>query len=523
MRKRYDEVDEEYEGFQEDTTSMKVMLLSQIVIIAVIFLIAAGLYIWKSADYKEVFLPGTVINQISCGNMTVKQVEEHLAEQVERYDLTIVFKKEEKAVISGEDIHYEYVSSGEVQKLLNRQNPFRWIVGYFREQEYSVGADITFDLSLLKQEISKIIYEKSLLEELPQGAYIQYVDGKFEIMDAVEGNALNETVFQNEVIAAVRKSQTTLKLEAVGAYMEPELTNNSELLQQQIAQLNELASASITYLLPTEEVVLDGSTILSWLSRDENGNYYKDEKIFKKQAEEYVKELAARVDNVGKDRTFLTTSGLTADVPSGSYGWKIDQKKEVSLLLENIRTQAQISREPEYSSREKYMLNNGFGFTYVEVNLSEQHLYYYKDGKVVFDSKLVSGKMTKDWYTPDGIYFLQTKERSHTVNGAMYVNGVFTNAQTVQYWMGLNDTIGIHDASWCQAFGGDYYQTAGSYGTIYLPPAQAEKLYSMLERDTLIVCVYNEAYQLRDSEPMPTPTPEPTPTTEPTVEPIPTA
>ena len=42
MKKQYDEVDEEYEGFQEDHTSVKVMLLAQLVIWSVIFLVVGG-------------------------------------------------------------------------------------------------------------------------------------------------------------------------------------------------------------------------------------------------------------------------------------------------------------------------------------------------------------------------------------------------------------------------------------------------------------------------------------------------
>ncbi len=519
MKKKYDEVDEEYEGFQEDHTSIKVMLLSQLVIFLIIFLVIGGLYLWKSTDYSNVFLPGTTINQLSCDNLTAEQVESRLAEQIEQYDLTLIFKNNEKAVIAGSDIEYEYVSSGEVEKILKEQNTLMWVVGFFQEKEYNVGSDITFNLTKLQNEIEKIGSEMEIVEEMPQGAYIQYKDGVFEIMDEVEGSALNDTIFKNEVILAVRESKLVLDVEEAGAYIKPEYTTDSELLHQQIEQLNNLASAKITYSLPTKEVILDGSIIMTWLDQDEEGNYYKDKDNFKKKVKEYVKELAEEVDSVGKDKEFLTTSGHSVNISVGTYGWKIDQQKEVEALYKNIENRDVVTREPEYSSREKHLLNNGLGFTYVEVNLTEQHLYYYEDGEIILDTNIVSGKMTEDWYTPQGIYFLQSKEKNHMIEGAMYVEGKYVTSQKAQYWMELGKNFGMHAAPWCAAFGGTYYEYNGSYGTIYLPTDKAEALYKKLKDDTPIVCVYNESYKLRPSEPMPTPEPTPEPTPIPTVDP----
>ena len=509
MKKKYDEVDEEYDGFQEDQTSIKVMLLCQLVIWTIVFLVAGGFYLGKSKDYKEVFLPGTVINQISCANLTVEQVEERLAQQLEQYELTLVFKGGEEDKIEGTDIDYEYVSNGEVEELLKNQNTLKWLVGYFKETKYTVGSDSAFNLTKLQEKIKELGSQRESFEELPQGAYIQFKDGKFKIMDETEGNALNDTIFQEVIISAVRESKTKLDLEEAGAYVLPESTNNSELLQKQIEQLNELASAEITYTLPSKEVVLDGLTIMTWLDQDEEGNYYKDKDNFNKKIKEYVKELAAEVDTVGKDKTFITTSGYSVDIEGSKYGWKVNQKKEIEALTKNIENGDMITREPEYSSREKQAENNGFGFTYVEVNLTEQHLYYYVDGQVVLDTNIVSGKMTKDWYTPQGIYFLESKKKTNKIKGAMYVDGEYVTSQSVSYWMGLSGNLGMHAAPWCTAFGGNYYEYDGSYGTIYLPEDKAAELYKQLDDETPIVCVYNDKYKLRPSEAMPTPTPAP--------------
>ena len=39
----------------------------------------------------------------------------------------------------------------------------------------------------------------------------------------------------------------------------------------------------------------------------------------------------------------------------------------------------------------------------------------------------------------------------------------------VKYWMPFNGGIGLHDAVWQSAFGGERYKTKGSHGCVNLP------------------------------------------------------
>ena len=70
-----------------------------------------------------------------------------------------------------------------------------------------------------------------------------------------------------------------------------------------------------------------------------------------------------------------------------------------------------ISREPIYSSREKYKKNHGLGDTYIEVNLTEQHLYYYQDGRIVVDSPIVLGKDDKKQIYASGSLFFDLQNQ----------------------------------------------------------------------------------------------------------------
>ena len=54
---------------------------------------------------------------------------------------------------------------------------------------------------------------------------------------------------------------------------------------------------------------------------------------------------------------------------------------------------------------------NDYGSTYVEINLTAQHLFYYKDGSLVVESDFVSGNEAKGWATPAGVYPLTYKQK----------------------------------------------------------------------------------------------------------------
>ena len=116
-----------------------------------------------------------------------------------------------------------------------------------------------------------------------------------------------------------------------------------------------------------------------------------------------------------------------------------------------IKNGEQTSREPEYSQKGASRTGNDYGNTYVEINLTAQHLYFYVKGKLVVQSDFVSGNAAKGWSTPAGAYSITYKQRNATLKGQGY-------ATPVSYWMPFNGGIGLHDANWRKTFGWDDLQ-----------------------------------------------------------------
>ena len=170
-------------------------------------------------------------------------------------------------------------------------------------------------------------------------------------------------------------------------------------------------------------------------------------------------------------------------ISRGHYGWKISQAAETAAVLSIIKNGEQQTREPEYSQKAASRGANDYGSTYVEINLTAQHLYFYKNGELLVETDFVSGNESRGWATPGGAYPLTYKQRNATLRGEGY-------ATPVSYWMPFNGGIGLHDASWRGSFGGTIYKTGGSHGCINLPPKAAKTIFENISQGDPVLCYH---------------------------------
>ena len=220
---------------------------------------------------------------------------------------------------------------------------------------------------------------------------------------------------------------------------------------------------------------LDGLELAKWVT----GTNGTEIQVDRDKAAAYVKSLADKYDTYGNHK-YKTTSGRDV-VVYGKYGWKINQTAETDALVEAVKACQTTEREPIYESRGATHDGYDFGQTYIEVDLATQHLYFYKDGKVIIDSPFVSGNVSKNYTTPPGLFELYYKQTDRVLKGEDY-------ATPVKYWMPFNGGIGLHDADWRSKFGGTIYQTNGSHGCINLPPKVAAQVYENAYKGIPIIC-----------------------------------
>lgn len=463
-----------------------------VMLIVMILVMSCCVYAGISYYYSYHFFLGTTINGIDSSNKTAYEVEQEIAGKKDNYVIQVSARMQEPQTITGKDIDYQYVSSGEILQLLKTQKPWEWIRGFFETKNYMVQEETVFSREKLEEQVSSLNCAKKENQIAPENAYVSFSNSEFTIVPETEGSELNAKEAYQMISRAIDNEAADVDLGSnPKAYKEADVTRDSSELQNMVNMYNGLAKVNITYTFGDETVTLDGNTIKNWLQFDEKGQLLPDDGAFRQHVVDYVAQLAADHDTVGTERQFETTSGRIVYVYGSAYGWKIDQDKEAAQLMQEIQSGTQITREPVYSMRANAHGINDLGDTYIEVDLTEQYMWYYHNGNIIFQSEIVSGLPgDPDRKTPPGIFTLNSKSSPSVLRGEMTANGTYSYEQPVTYWMPFNGGIGFHDADWQPYFGGDRYLTGGSHGCINLPPENAGQLYSLIQYDVPIICFY---------------------------------
>lgn len=462
-------------------------------IIAAILAVTAGCaYGAVTYYYADRFFEGTYINGIDCSNKTAYEVEQAIASTVEAYSIEVTSRNQDPQTISGSQIGYQYMSDGEVLNLLKQQKPYEWVRGFMETRSYNTQENVTFDKTLLQNEVKALNCAQPENQVEPENAYVAMNGDEFTIVPETEGSKLKVKEAYKALDAAISGSQTSIDLGSTpDVYAVAAVTSEDSTLQATRDAYNNYTKASITYTFGDQTVTLDGSTLKNWLQFDEKGQLVQDDASFTQHVKDFVAQLASEHNTVGTTRSFNTTSGRTVSVYGSAYGWKIDQDAETAQLTEEIRTGTQTTREPVYSMRANAYGYNDIGSTYIEVDLSSQHMYYYQGGSIIFDSDIVSGDIRyDDRATPPGIFTLYYKKSPDVLRGEKKPDGTYEYETSVTYWMPFNGGIGFHDATWQAYFGGDRYTYAGSHGCINMPLDAAATLYSIIDTNVPIVCFY---------------------------------
>lgn len=460
----------------------KIVRNSILTALGIILLVVIGFYAAGIMHFRDHFFCNTRINGFDVSEQTVEEVEARIAQQVGSYRLEIAERGNNAEFITADEIDYHYVSQGEVQTFLNGQKVWRWPLCLWESYSYTFDSSAQYDEKMLAETIESLdcLDEKKVTK--PKNAYIDFLDGSYHVIPEVEGNLLEKEKTVKLLREAVDFARTEISLEEEACYQKPGRRGDDEILNATKDTLNTHVSTNITYLFGDQTESLGAEQIRPWLSFDDAGNVSIDENSVRA----FVSALADQYNTADRPRSFHTTGGRTVTVEGGSYGWLMDQEAEVQALLEGIRTGLQGERYPEYAQTAVSRENSDLGYNYVEIDLSEQHVWMYIEGEQIVSTDCVSGMMTQsDRTTPPGTYTLYYKQSPAVLRGA---NNEYESPVT--YWMPFNGGIGLHDAAWRGSFGGDIYINDGSHGCINLPLNAARVIYENIYDGMPIICYY---------------------------------
>lgn len=448
-------------------------------------LLLAAIYFGMAFYFSSHFFFRTRINGWKVGGMNLEKAEDKVGDGVEDYLLTVFDRDGGKHHIYGQDIDCEYVPDGSVEKLLKGQNPFRWIVAVFQPEQGEVPVTMKYKEELISGAVAGMdCFQEGSIKE-PENAEIKLGEEGYY----VEPEEMGTHMIPEQVLAKVKQAvsagdtQVTLGDED---YVNPEYTRESEPVREAMNRIERYENAEITYEIKDYEEKLAKEKIRSFI---QVGDLYaislKEDEI-----EKYVQYLASTYNTYADVRSFQTSSGDTVEIGGGDYGWIVNKPKEAEQIKADLEAGEPVSREPMYSQRPFAEGKNDIGTTYIEIDYTGQHLWYYENGALVTETDVVTGNVSRNNGSPDGVFKIVYKESPAVLKGEDYESDV-------TYFMPFAYNVGIHDASWRNGnFGGEIYKSSGSHGCINAPLEIAAILYEKVKVGTPVIAYYREPVEL---------------------------
>ena len=426
---------------------------------------------------QNVYYPGTVINGVKCGFKTPEYVESILHEKSSDYNLEVKFRNGNE-IINGDDVSLKLDYMTGLQDIKDNQNPFKW-PKTFVEHEYNIEKIISFEESQVDKKISKF---KELQPENMKDPKNPSIELKEEEVVAIAGDPgcriddLNKV--KKLICDSISKLDKELDIDANGCYAVSKYNPDSTQVKKCVDYCNTIVGLIVEYSYGGTYIPFTTEEKFKMLRIDENFNVL----VSKNNVAKVLTTYSRIHDTYGKTRKFNAHDKSTVYLDSESYGWELNVEEETNTLFSELILKKNIRREPEFLHTAYTYASNedDIGDFYCEVDLSMQHMYVYKNHRVVLDTDVVTGAVGLGRGTPGGLFQIAFKQSPAVLKGDDYES-------KVTYWMPFNGGIGFHDATWRGWFGGDIFYWSGSHGCVNMPYSAAEELYGIIEEGVPVI------------------------------------
>ncbi len=435
----------------------------------------------QTMHYAEVFFPQTTINGIVCDEQSSESVEQELLKSYDDYVLNIKdYKGDIVGQISASDIGAYTILHQDVADVLGEQNEEDWKKELDNNHEFSIECSMGYDKDALTEYYSRCDFldYKNMIH--PTNARIgdyNFDSNVFELVPDNTGTKLDVEKAKMIIRKAIEAEETEVDIS--DCYYGANIKADDEALNAKLEELNSLLKANIRYDWNGSEVLVDSDLYYSWIV-DADGYCFDEDAV-----KNFVTDCSEQYDTYRKPRKFTTIQGVELELKCGDFGWQTDIDSETEELLLLLNDRADTDREPIYKKTGWIKGQDDIGNSYIEIDLTNQHLYVIIDGEIDFESDVVSGCVKKHNTTPAGVYGVTYKTRNVTLKGPTWNS-------FVKYWMPFNGSIGMHDASWRKEFGGDIYLKDGSHGCVNLPTKSAATVYEYVSKGYPVICYYYE-------------------------------
>ena len=417
--------------------------------------------------------PTVSLGGIDLTGLTLEQAVQALNEAAAAYKLTLTVN----------DTKLSF-SAGELGLALDQEALAAYLDAVANGTELP-GKLFTYNSGALQSLIS------GQMNTAPKNATISYNSSKkqFAAAAGTNGTEVDAAAAEAAAAAAIGMLEPAVQVKADVKKIAPEYTADSDKVKSAVNTANGYLKTSLSYTYSPEggassTVALSASDLASFVSISESMGV----SISKSRIESYVSRMSDKHSGGDYKAAFKTTGGGTIGSTVTYYGQRVNKSALTEDIYKCVTEGISGTRTAPYSAKS----DKPYGGNYVEVNLSSQKLWVYKDGKQVVSTSLVSGSVAEGHRTPTGVYSIYAKQTDRYLTGADY-------RSFVHYWMPFLGGYGLHDASWRSSFGGDIYYYDGSHGCVNLPSSAAKKVYNNVSVGTKVI-LYGGKTEVPDLE-----------------------
>ncbi len=463
-----------------------------------IVLVTLVAYLIGRSYYSDKFLSGTFINGKDVSGKTLEQAYDILGANDIPYKMTVTTVSGKQFDIEMSDIDYTLSSKKTIKGYYDQRKVGTWFLALSGKKNYEYIDTISYN----KTKLDNIIKSTDWGDTETTDAVLVLNDDNtgYSITPETQGDKIAD---MDRLIAlvntAVANGDTSLVVDKdSGCYAEPDIKAAD--LQEKCDGLNNIFNMSITYDFDYTTETLTGDKLLEMLTINEDLTYDVDEDA----AMKYVEYLAEKYDTFNKHRKFHSTKQGDIIVPPSTdakYGWWIDQQETCDELVQMLYDGVSVdSVDPVYYQDGYYVYTgveeartaeDDIGDTYIEIDLTAQHLWYYVKGKLEYDCGIVSGQTTSRARTTfPGVYKLWSKEANHRMKDRN-ADGDEWDVKC-NFWNNVSLCgIGLHDSTWRgNNVGGEIYKWNGSHGCINMTYDSAKYIFDNVEIGTPVVMYY---------------------------------
>lgn len=328
----------------------------------------------------------------------------------------------------------------------------------------------------LKDDFYEVVNKGRKTETTEANVYRE--NGKLILKPRIVGDKLNKDKLRNALENAINQGQDVFMENDLIDFIDDK-TNFKDIEYRIVSLKNKKFIVRFKNIDSIEEH-LEFSDIEKFIDVKKEGDKfvlsYDKEAIL-----EYVKKLDKEYRTIYKAYIYRSTDGKDITINNNQgIGYDLDYDKSVEEIircLENNLTEIILPLDKNFSTLTS---------TYVEVNLSTQIMRVVKDGNVVLETPVVTGKDKTP--TSRGIFLIYTKQTNRVLRGNNDDGSKY--AVTVNYWLPFDGGIGIHDANRPKSdYVANTYHIRGSHGCINTPKDVMKDVFNYLDVNFHVVVI----------------------------------